>query len=112
MPDRTPSSAPTPDSKLALVLRFFWMLSGPVLLFVLAAMVIEQQRFTWLDGVFAAALVGVIAARYVDVTRFHGSTADGAPAGRKELVRYTGLITLGAAALWSSAHVAGQLLID
>lgn len=84
------------------VLRFYWMALGNLALLVIAMLI--SQKPTWTITVLDAAFFGVVltlfVARYLDVKRFGGETANGQPATGRDLVHYgVGLVAV-AAGLW------------
>ena len=83
-------------------LRFYWMALGNLVLLVLAMLI--SQKPTWTITVLDAAFFGVVltlfVARYFDINRFGGETANGQPATGRDLVHYgVGLVAV-AAGLW------------
>lgn len=90
-----------PDAPLAGLARLTWMAIGNIALVVLALGIAVRPpwTFTWRDAAFAAALVGVLAVRYFDVTRLGGRTADGDPATMGDYRRWAlGLVAIGGVA--------------
>jgi len=100
------------DSLIGLIARLFWMILGPIGLALLAMVIVRHGAFSLRDGVFAVALMGAMFARYIDVSRYHGKTADGAPATMKDVRSYVRGLLLLAVAMWGGAHVAGQVILD
>jgi len=85
-------------------LRIYWMLLGPIVVVVGAMIVARSDGFSWRDVLPWAAGVFLVVARYVDVTRYGGTTADGEPATTDHAKRFAAMaaaITVGA---WLSAH--------
>lgn len=102
MPNRTVAFTPL----TALALRVVWIILGPAMLFALA-MLIVQHRGSWMVEVgYGAALVLVLTARYVDISRFDGTTDTGEPATMEHFHRYAVRLILIAAALWGLVHLA------
>jgi hypothetical protein len=101
MPDQTTTSTPL----TALALRVFWMMLGPAALFALAVS-IALQRGSWAAyaGYGVAAML-VLAARYLDISRFDGTTDTGAPATMEHFHRYAKRFLLVAAAAWGLAQL-------
>lgn len=83
------------------LLRLFWMIAGNLML-VLALVAIAQRTspgLSWVDIAFWAAVVAVLAARWVDITRFHGRNSDGQPATLADWRRHAvGLLAVAAIA--------------
>ena len=109
-PARTDHSSD--DSLIALVTRLFWMILGPIGLALLAMVIVRHGAFSLRDGVFAAGLLLALYARYIDVSRYHGKTAEGSPATMKDVRSYVRGLLLLAVAMWGGAHVAGQIILD
>lgn len=102
MPNRTTGTAPL----TGLALRVFWMILGPATLFALA-MLMAQHRGSWMvDLGYVSAVMLVLAARYLDISRFDGTTDTGEPATIEHFRRYAMKLFLVAAAVWSLVHLA------
>jgi hypothetical protein len=87
----------------------FW---GNIALLGMVAMVARDSGggFTLWD-VGVVALVGVLVlVRYVDVTKLHGSTAEGDPATPEDFRRYALKVVAGGMGLLAAAHVLGFLI--
>lgn len=98
------------DRPQGCLLRVFWMAVGNVALLTLAGFILSQGRFSLLDGGYWAVVAALVGARYADIVRFRGQTADGTPATVTHLRRYAlGLLAV-AVGLWIAAHVLGRLL--
>lgn len=96
MPDRMMS--PTPLTALAL--RVFWMMLGPAALFALAVAVALQRGSWMVYAGYVAAVVLVVAARHLDISRYDGQTDTGEPATMEHFRRYaTRLVLIAAAGL-------------
>ncbi len=108
----SPSTAPTPETQSAsiigLLLRIVWLIAGNLAVVVCATLIATQPS----EGVTAGDLalwasVGVsIGARYIDVSAFHGSTAEGAPATMADFRRYVVKLLLFA----TIAHAAARAI--
>jgi hypothetical protein len=87
-------------------LRLFWMGLGNALLLACTAMIAKQKAWTFsiFDGAYWAVVLLLLAARLVDIRRFHGETTDGKPATMAHLKRYAALLALIACAVWAVAH--------
>ncbi len=102
MPNRTAGAAPL----TGLALRVFWMFLGPATLFVVA-MLIAQGRGSWMvDLGYCSAVMLVLAARYLDVSRFDGTTDTGEPVTIEHFRRYAMKLILAAAVVWVLVHLA------
>jgi len=95
------------SSGLGALARLGWMLFGPLAIFMTLLGI--STRPSWDLGVrdvlLALFLGGSLWIRYVDITRFQGSTSDGAPATLQDFRRYaSGLIVLTGGA-WTLTHL-------
>jgi hypothetical protein len=68
------------------------------------------QTISITDVVFAVTIPLVIVARYLDVTRFSGTTAYGEPASVAHWRRYALAVLFGSIIAWACAHGAVVLL--
>ena len=74
-----------------------------VTLFGMAAT--REHGLGWRGVILVALVLATLAARYLDITRFGGTTANGAPADTRTFVKYAvGLVAL-VAALWTAIHL-------
>lgn len=87
-------------------LRLTWMILGYAAMGILAMIIAvdSQGTFTWRDIAIACVAILIIVARYVDITRYHGQTAEGAPATMDNFKRYAVKVALGTPAAWGAAH--------
>jgi hypothetical protein len=100
------SSAPRAAS---IALRFHWMFVGVVALGTSAlALFRADHSVVSLPSVMlwivAASMIG---ARWLDISRFNGLTAEGLPASRSHLHRYAVGVGAATAALWGGALALG-----
>lgn len=88
------------------LVRLFWMALGNALLLACAALVAKQKAWTFsiVDGAYLAVVLLMIAARFVDISRFHGETTDGKPATMAHFKRFAVLLLLVGAGVWALAH--------
>ena len=88
------------------LLRLSWLIAGNAVLLLAARSIAigGGLLLTWADAVFWLAAGAMLAARYVDVTRFGGCTASGKPATLAHWRRYALLLCGGALAVWIVAH--------
>jgi hypothetical protein len=98
------------SSFMALILRLFWIIVGPVCLAALAALIGQRSGYSAIDVAYAWAAALIVLARFVDIAHFGGSTADGRPASSAHFRAYALKVVVGAAALWAAAHWARSLL--
>jgi hypothetical protein len=110
MTDRSNDSR-TRSSFVGLFLRTWWMFLGNAALVVVAAlMALDRNELpSSQDAVFAALVASLAAARFTDIRRFGGLTADGARAGMDHFRRYLLRLMLGSAAVWGSANAVAAL---
>lgn len=98
-----------PNSR-AILARLGWMLFGPILLVVFAALVIKTGE-GWLtpwDFAFLAVLGGLILFRWLEFRGGAPQTAEGDPATPAHLRRYAvGVVVVGAL-VWVVANVIGN----
>jgi hypothetical protein len=94
-------------SLFAGLLRVVWMILGHAAILILATIIIadSQGTFTWRDIAIACVAMVVIGARYLDISRYHGETADGAPATMTDFKRYAMKVAIGTPVVWGAAHV-------
>jgi len=89
-------------------LRITWLMWGNIALFACAALVAYGTAQGWADLLFLLVTGGLIAVRYVDITRFSGETSDGEPATVAHWRRYTVKVMLASATLWIMARLAAS----
>lgn len=106
------SSSPNPPAEpntytqpAGCLLRMFWMAAGNLALFLMVVLIVQRRGFSILDGVYWLIVAALIAARYVDITRFDGLTASAEPATRRDLGRYALGLVVAATAVWLVAHL-------
>lgn len=104
--DTHPKSASRPRS---VFLRLHWMLLGGAALATCALLLFrgETSIVSIPSVAMWAVAVSMIAARWVDITRFHGLTADGEPATRGHFRRYALGVAAATAGLWATALAVG-----
>lgn len=83
-------------------LRVYWMAIGNLALLTAAGLISKQPVWTvtLLDGVYLLIVASLFLARYVDIKRFGGETANGEPASQQHLVRYGAGLAAASAGLW------------
>jgi hypothetical protein len=92
--------------------RMFWMALGNLALFFCAVFAARRPAPSALDALYVGLVAALLVVRYLDITRFHGLTADGEPATLAHWRRYTLTLIPIAAALWAFlrfAHARGWL---
>ena len=95
------------DPPAGCLLRMFWMIIGNSLLFICAVYVLHYQiRFiSTVDLVYWMTILAMLAARYVDIRRFGGTTATGEPATPAHWRRYAVWLLVGALIIWIGIHL-------
>jgi len=95
------------DPPAGCLLRIFWMVIGNSLLFICAVYVLHNQiRFiSIVDLVYWMTILAMLAARYVDIRRFGGTTATGESATPAHWRRYAVWLLVGALIVWISIHL-------
>ena len=111
MENQTSVATPTPAGCL---LRMFWMFVGNGALY-LSLVLVAMNRAplpSFLDAIAALAVVLMLVARRVDITRFGGRTVQDEPATLADWAPYAlTLIAVGGVS-WAFAHyIAGNLFI-
>jgi len=94
------------DPPAGCLLRLFWIMIGnAVLLFCAYAIVQHRSSMFGMADAFYWAIVGsLLAARYVDIRHFCGTTADGEPATMVHWRRYAIVLGVVSAGLWLGVH--------
>jgi hypothetical protein len=109
--DQNPDAATAPSAIRtgSVFLRFLWMGSLP---FLLLSAFILADRPAWTFGLpdvaYWAIAIAAIVARIVDVVHFGGTTAEGEPATRRDLVRFVGLVALTSVVAWVAVQSVGK----
>ena len=106
MSDQTKPVVPAsePTGCLGGVVRVAWLGVGNGALLFLALGIAQQRAFPVLDLTYWAVVVGLIAIRYLDITKLHGLTSNGEPASLQHWRRYAIFLILASAAVWLVAH--------
>lgn len=102
---------PTASPAAGVALRVFWMFFGNALLcFVLLWIAFESRgSLSVRDAVFVAAVGALVVARYLDIARCDGATAEGAPATMAHFTRYAARVVVLSLALWGALHGSAAL---
>ena len=102
-PAAPPSGQETEQSQslAGCLIQLVWGIGGFGMLVILWVTIMRgaQWTFTVKDVLYWAVVLGMIAARHIDVTRYHGGTTTGAPATARTVGLYA-LGLLGAAGLF------------
>jgi hypothetical protein len=102
----TTDSGPRPTSGVGAILRIFWMFFGLGALALVAAVTARDGAGepSWRDALFWVLVFALVAARYLDVERYGGLTADGKPASLADVRFYTVRLVGASLALWGAVH--------
>ena len=100
------NSVSTDQPPMGDLLRMFWLLAGNAGLAILAALISKAAPWTFsvLDGFFWGLVLALLVARYFDITRFGGLTANNEPANTGHWVRYAIKLVIISALLWVGAQ--------
>jgi len=100
------SAAAVPVARATVLPRLYWMLLGPALIVVTAALITKHTSWSlgWRDIVFWGAIGSLIAVRHLDAKRFGGASADGTPVTRHDLRRHAVIVAAAGLLLWVLAH--------
>jgi hypothetical protein len=100
------SSSNQEGSAAGCLVRLVWIGPGNLAPLYIAGLIsrLPSWTFTWRDAAFWFAVAALIGARYIDVGRFEGLTAQGEPATMQHVRRYALLMPLVALALWLAAQ--------
>ncbi len=79
-------------------IRMVWMVGGKTLLVLAAFFIMENIYPLFMEIFYWLTVVALIAARYVDVAVFHGTTCSGEPSTMRHFYRYAiGLLIIASA---------------
>jgi len=94
-------------SCLSVLIRIFWMMIGNMALGLFAAFIVINRipYFSIHDFIYWIVVVMLITARYIDVKKMNGLTAEGEPATIVHWRRYTFLLILVSMSLWIISHL-------
>jgi hypothetical protein len=85
---------------LGLIVRMLWLVAGNIALLACAAFVAKGTAPMVASVLFFAVVVGLVAIRWVDVTKLKGHTSEGKPATLGDWRRYAVLLAVASAGLW------------
>jgi hypothetical protein len=92
-------------------LRVFWMFLGSVALAVSAMAILKSEKMLSIaDVVYVVIIPLMVAARYVDITRYKGTTAYGEPATMRHFAKYAAGLVVGGAIAWAALHGIAYLM--
>jgi len=102
-------SKETPDTEYnhtlgALVVRLSWMAVGPLVALFAVLSIVEASSLSKFDLLLWGALFSMVGARYLDVARFNGMTANSEPATMRHVARYASALLAIGLAVWGAAH--------
>ena len=90
------------------LIRLFWMGGGNLALVLIALWIYRSAGWSLRDLLFGVIVLLLVVARYVDIVRFHGQTADAeGPATMTHWKRYSLTLVAIAVTLWAVARVLG-----
>lgn len=101
-----PAGTGRDQSPLGCVVWMGWLVVGNLVLLGIALTLMRKGHWTlgFLDVVYFGVMALTLCLRYVDLTRFGGRTADGAPAPPGLFPRYAARFAGTWVALWALAH--------
>jgi hypothetical protein len=114
-PEQAP--APTPaagelhyESPVGCLLRCLWMGAGNLVMLLIAVGIasVPNWSFTWRDAAYWATVLGMIGARYLDVSRFGGLTIHTAPATMANVRRHGAGLFAISLSIWILAQSVGS----
>ncbi|GEM_PF-347988 len=97
---------------LSVLIRIFWMMIGPMALGLCAVFIAINSipYFSIHDFTYWMIVVMLITARYIDVKKLNGLTADGDPATPAHWRRHTFLLIVVSLPLWIISHSLGYVM--
>ncbi len=103
---------PPPMETGGCAMRLLWMFVGNAALGISAIQIAKSHDgfLSLWDLVFWLIAPGLVALRYVDITRFKGTTAVGTPATLDHWKRYVKMLIPAAIVIWAAAHGLEPLL--
>ena len=87
--------------------RLFWMGLGNIALVMVALIVYKSAGWSIADLAFWLTVGLLICARYIDIVRYQGTTADGEPATTAHFRRYALMLVVVSAVVWTVARLLG-----
>ena len=98
-------SASADTNPVGLVLRIIWSVGPFALPIVIGHIAINiGGDYSVMDGVYFAIAAFVILARFLDITKYEGTTTEGGRATMSHFYRYAGLVAVGSVALWAAGR--------
>lgn len=103
-PQPSPES-PTPEPMSGCLLRLYWMIGGFLIAVLCGVSVVNHHGgFSVVDLIYWAAILGVPAARYADMTKFNGRRADGGPMTLADWRRFSLAVVVAGIIGWVLIH--------
>jgi hypothetical protein len=101
------------DSIFGLLLRFFWMLLGNVILIISVIFIFQGKdwKLHTADAFFWGTAVALVLARYLDIKFYNGLTAAGEPASIANWRKYAITLLISSAAIWILTHLVNYLMV-
>lgn len=89
------------------LVRLTWLMFGHVALVTFAALILKNDPplLSVMSVAYWGVVLVIVAARYLDIVHLDGTTADGDPATRRDLHRFSAVTVTVAAVLWAAVHV-------
>jgi hypothetical protein len=112
MSDTSCSDQQNDTSFVGLFLRIFWMVAGNMFLCLSVLSILKTGPYLSLIDIFYwVTVLLLIAARYIDIARFKGKTAEDKPATMGDWRRYVLTLLLIAFFSWLASHGVAYLLV-
>jgi len=95
------------NSSAGCLVRLFWMFMGNIILFLCITYIFHNRvrGLALVDLGYWLTVVAMVAARWVDISSYHGDTVTGEPATLSHWRRYTVLLVVGALIVWIIIHL-------
>lgn len=90
----------------AIAVRVYWMFLGFIPMVASAGAITESKSVpSAADVAFWTSVLSIVLARFYDVTRLNGRTAEGSPATLADWRRHAGWLLLVAAIVWTAIRL-------
>ena len=95
------------NSGAGCLLRLYWLVAGPAILFFLLAHILQKapELLSLQDIGFFGVAASIIGVRYLDVCHYKGQTGYGEPATISQWRSYAVLVAAGTSALWLAVRI-------
>jgi hypothetical protein len=105
--NRTEPATNKQDSIAGVLARIFWMPIGSMVLAIsmVGILLHKGSMFHAADWVFWITIAALILVRYLDIKFWGGQTAAGEPASIKHWRKYTIVLVIISAVIWSAVHL-------